>query len=106
MTTLTIKRPDSATGPGAISLEEWQAYIASSGIVQPAPSRQGINPFTKERTTFHPSPGAAFFITSSSHSSIKYRSGSLIVNAGTKAALEVASQIAAELGAMLVSSED
>lgn len=87
-------------GTGVISLEEWTAYMASSPVLKPVPPREGINPFTKKMTFFHPSPGAANFESVGGRGSIEFRDGTLIASV-PEAAESVVAEIARALGAVV-----
>jgi len=64
-------------GAAAISLDEWTAFISSSPMLKPAPSKEGINPFTKKPTLFHPAPGSAYFDGTGGRCSLGFNAGTI-----------------------------
>lgn len=84
---------------GGIPLEEWVDLISRSAVIRPVLPREGVNPFTKAATVFHPPSGAATFDTTGGSHSIEYKAGTLLVKAGDAAAIEVVKQIAGALRA-------
>src|SRR2546423_1084479 len=84
---------------GGIPLDEWLSHVSRSSVLELAPSRQGINPFTRQPTVFKPAAGAASFQNNSGRCSIEYKSGELIVFAMGADAMPILMEIARSLGA-------
>lgn len=77
------------------------AYLATSSLARLVPPREGVNPFTKKPTTFHPAPGSATCPGegSTESCSIRFQNGKLIVTGPTDRCLDSINELAAALGA-------